>query len=87
ACFRAATGDVVWQERIGGKHSASPIYADGRIYFLTEAEGETVVIESGPKLKILARNRVDEKCKASMAVSQGNLFIRSEHHLFCIGDL
>jgi outer membrane protein assembly factor BamB len=86
-CFQATTGDVVWQERIGGKHSASPIYADGRIYFLTEAEGETVVIESGPKLKILARNRVDEKCKASMAVSQGNLFIRSEHHLFCIGDL
>ncbi|MEO2013717.1 MAG: PQQ-binding-like beta-propeller repeat protein [Fuerstiella sp.] len=85
-CFRAATGDVVWQERIGGKHSCSPIYADGRIYFLTEAEGESVVIEAGPKQKILARNRLGEKCKASMAVSQGNLFVRSEQHLFCIGQ-
>ena len=85
-CFQAATGDMAWQERIGGKHSASPIYADGNIYFLTEAEGETVVIEAGPELKILARNRLEEKCKASIAVSQGNLFIRSEYHLFCIGQ-
>ncbi|MDA1231015.1 MAG: PQQ-binding-like beta-propeller repeat protein [Planctomycetota bacterium] len=85
-CFLAATGEVLWQERIGGKHSSSPIYADDRIYFLTEAEGESVVIEPGPQLKILARNRLEEKCKASMAVSQGNLFIRSEHHLFCIGQ-
>ena len=54
--------------------------------FLTEAEGESVVIEAGPKLKILARNRHEEKCKASMAVSRGNLFIRSEKHLFCISD-
>jgi outer membrane protein assembly factor BamB len=84
-CFRAATGDIAWQDRIGGKHAASPIYADGKIYFLTEADGESVVIEAGPDLKILARNRIDEKCKASMAVSQGNLFIRSEQHLFCIG--
>ena len=84
-CFQGATGDVVWQERIGGKHSASPIHVDGKIYFLTEAEGESVVIEAGPELKILARNRIEEKCKASMAVSQGNLFIRSEQHLFCIG--
>jgi outer membrane protein assembly factor BamB len=84
-CFDASSGEIVWQERIGGKHSSSPIYADGRIYFLTEAEGETLVIEPGPKLTILATNRIDEKCKASMAVSQGNIFIRSERNLFCIG--
>jgi len=84
-CFQAASGEIQWQERIGGKHSSSPIYADGKIYFLTEAEGESVVIEAGPKLKILARNRLDEKCKASMAASQGNLFIRSESNLYCIG--
>ncbi|MEO8497588.1 MAG: PQQ-binding-like beta-propeller repeat protein, partial [Planctomycetota bacterium] len=57
-CFHAATGEIAWQERIDGKYSSSPIYADGRIYFLTEAEGETVVIEAGPELKILARNRL-----------------------------
>ena len=49
-------------------------------------EGESVVIEAGSELKILARNRLEEKCKASMAASQGNLFIRSERNLFCIGE-
>jgi len=85
-CFEAATGDVVWQERIGGKHSSSPIYADGKIYFLTEAEGETTVIAAGGEFKVLARNTSGEKCKASMAASQGNLFIRSERHLLRIGE-
>ncbi len=84
-CFNAASGEIVWQERVGGKHSSSPVYADGRIYFLTEAEGESIVIEPGPKLNILARNQIDEFCKASMAVSQGNLFIRSQRNLLCIG--
>jgi outer membrane protein assembly factor BamB len=84
-CFGAADGEIVWQGRIGGKHSSSPIYADGKIYFLSELEGESVVIRAGPKLEVLARNRLDETCKASMAASQGNIFIRSENHLYCIG--
>lgn len=85
-CFLAATGEIVWQDRIGGKHSASPVYADGKIYFLSEVEGESVVIEAGTKLKILSRNRLGEKCKASIAVSQGNLFIRTEQTLYCVGE-
>ncbi len=85
-CFDAASGEIVWQERVGGKHSSSPVYADGRIYMLTEEEGESVVIAAGPEFKILARNKLDERCKACMAVSQGNLFIRSEKNLYCIGD-
>ena len=84
-CYNAKSGDVVWQERIGGKHSSSPIYADGKIYFLTEAEAESIVIEAGPELKIIARNILGEKCQASMGVSQGNFFIRGEQHLYCIG--
>jgi outer membrane protein assembly factor BamB len=84
-CFDAATGNVVSQERIDGKHTSSPIHADGKIYFLTEAEGETIVVEAGPKLKVLARNRLNEVCKASTAASDGNLFIRTEKSLYCIG--
>jgi len=84
-CYDAQTGKVVWRERIEGKHSSSPIYADGHIYFLEEATGESVVIQAGTKFKQVARNMLGEKCKASMAVSQGNLFIRSEQHLYCIG--
>ncbi|MEK6233943.1 MAG: serine/threonine protein kinase, partial [Planctomycetales bacterium] len=69
-----------------GKHSSSPIFADDKLYFLSEAEGESVVAQLQPEFKILARNRLDETCKASMAASGGNLFIRSERNLFCVGD-
>ncbi len=84
-CYQAENGDVVWQERIGGKHSSSPICADGKIFFLSEAEGESAIIEAGPEFKLVARNKINEKCKASVAVSQGNLFIRTEQNLVCIG--
>ena len=83
-CFKAATGDVIWRERLGGKYSASPIWTEGRIYFLSE-KGKTTVIEAGPEFKILAANELNEKCCASPAVSNKQLFIRSEHNLFCIG--
>jgi outer membrane protein assembly factor BamB len=83
-CYEAATGDLVWQERIGGNHSASPIFADGKIYFLSE-QGETTVIETGPEFKIVARNPLEEKCQASIAASQRHFYIRTERHVFCIG--
>jgi outer membrane protein assembly factor BamB len=83
-CYQPDTGEIVWQERIGGNHCASPIYADDKIYFLSEL-GEGTIIEAGPVFKILARNSVGEKCQASYAAAQGQLFIRSEKHLYCIG--
>lgn len=84
-CYNPANGEIVWQERVGGNFSASPVYADGKIYFLSEA-GETTVIEAAPQFKVLAKNPLGEKCQASMAVSDGRLFIRSDKQLFCIAD-
>lgn len=86
SCLDAATGEPLWKRRVGGKFSASPILADGRIYFLSEPDGEVTVIESGPEYQKITRNTLGEMCKASMAVSQGNIFIRSEDNLYCIGD-
>jgi outer membrane protein assembly factor BamB len=83
-CYEAATGKIIWQERVGGNYSASPIYAEGRIYFLSE-QGESTIIKAGPEFEIIARNSIGERCQASYAVSQGQIFIRSENHLFCIG--
>ena len=84
-CYKADSGDIIWQERIGGNHSASPVCAGGKIYFLSEA-GDTAIIEASPKFSgIVGTNSVGEKCQASIAISQGNIFIRSEKHLFCIG--
>lgn len=83
-CLKATTGEVLWRERLDPKYSASPIWAEGRIYFLSE-KGKTTVIEAGPEFKVLAENELNEKCCASPAVSNKQLFIRSEHNLYCIG--
>jgi outer membrane protein assembly factor BamB len=83
-CLQGDTGEIVWQERVGKNFSASPVYADGKVYFLSDA-GETTVVEAGPQFKVLSKNSLEEKCQASMAVSQGHLFIRTSGHLYCIG--
>ena len=72
-------------KRIGGAFSASPVAADGKIYLLNE-EGETIVLLAGRDPKILARNELNERCLASPAISGGQIFIRSDQHLICIGD-
>jgi len=83
-CLRAETGEVLWRERLEGRYSASPIWADGRIYFLSE-QGKTTVVQAGGEFKVLAENELNEKCCASPAVSQKHIFIRSENNLYCIG--
>jgi outer membrane protein assembly factor BamB len=82
-CVDARTGKEYWRARVGGNHSASPIYADGRIYFLSE-EGQSVVIAPGQQLKHLATNQLDGLTLASMAVAGESIFIRSDTHLYRI---
>jgi outer membrane protein assembly factor BamB len=84
-CLEAKTGKEVWRERLRGRFSASPMWADGRIYFLSE-QGVTTLIEDGPQFKVVARNDLNEKCCASPAISQGCIFIRSENNLYCIAE-
>jgi len=84
-CYKAESGEVVYAERVGGNFCASPVYAEGRIYFLSEA-GETTVIAAGPEFKILSRNPLNERCQASLAVSQGRLLIRTAKNLYCLGN-
>jgi outer membrane protein assembly factor BamB len=85
SCVDAKTGAELWRARISGNFSASPIYADGRIYFLSE-EGLTVVIAPGKKFQALATNQLDGETLASMAVSGGSIFIRSRTHLYRLGN-
>jgi outer membrane protein assembly factor BamB len=85
SCLDAKTGKEHWRARLGGNHSASPIYADGRIYFLNE-DGEATVIEPGTTFKRLAANQLDGPTLASMAVSGGSIFIRSQSHLYRLGQ-
>ena len=76
--------DQSWQHRLGGNFSASPVFADGRIYFQSE-EGVTTVIAPGNKFRQLATNTLDGMTFASIAVSQGSLFIRTDVFLYRIG--
>ncbi len=85
SCVDAKTGTEHWRTRLGGNHSASPIYADGRIYFLSE-EGESVVIAPGKQFKTLATNQLDGPMLASMAVSNGSIFVRSQTHLYRLSN-
>ena len=66
-----------------GTYSASPVYADGRIYLLND-RGDTTVVRPGREYKELARSELDEPTQASIAVSGGRLFIRTAKHLYCI---
>jgi hypothetical protein len=75
---------VHWQVRLGGNYSASPVFADGRIYFQSE-EGATTVIAPGKQFRKLRTNSLDGAMLATMAISGGSIFIRTDHHLYRIG--
>jgi len=80
----AATGAKVWQERVDGIFSASPVAAGGKVYFVSET-GETIVVRSGRQPAIIAKNDIGERLIASPAVSNGQIFLRSDGQLFCVG--
>ncbi len=82
-CLEVATGRELWKQRIGGHYAASPIYADGRLYFCNQ-EGKTTVIKPGRSYELLAANSLETGCMASPAVSGQALFLRTKTHLYRI---
>ena len=85
-CVEAKTGAEVWRERIGGNYSASPILADGRIYFCSE-EGKTTIIKADRKFERLAENTLPDGFMASPAALDDALYLRSRTHLYRIENL
>jgi outer membrane protein assembly factor BamB len=83
-CLEAQTGKVLWKERVGGNLWGSMLLAGGKLY-VTSLEGETLVLEAGPKFRLLARNAIQEPTYAALAVSDGELFLRTWGHLYRIG--
>ena len=82
-CLEARTGKVYWTHRLSGTFSASPVFADGNIYFQTEA-GLGIVVKAEKTFEVLAENDLGERSLASPAVADGALFIRTERHLWKI---
>lgn len=85
SCLEMATGQMVWNERVGGNFSASPIATSDRVYFFNE-EGKSTVIEAGRTFKKLAENQLGDGFMASPAVAGRALFLRSRTHLYRIED-
>ena len=82
-CFDAKTGTEQWEHRLGRQH-ASLVSAGGLVYFLNDL-GVCHVIRGSNKLEVVAKNELGEPTYASPALSNGQIFLRGERHLFCIG--
>jgi outer membrane protein assembly factor BamB len=83
SCIEAKTGTLVWQQRIGGTFSASPLSAPGRIYLFDE-DGKTTVLAAGRQFKVLAENQLDNGFMASAAVVGDALILRTSMDLYRI---
>lgn len=84
SCLRAATGQVVWQERIGGAYYSSPVCLGDRLYCVSK-KGALVVVSATEKYQLLGRSQLPELCYATPAVSEGRMYIRTLSRLICIG--
>jgi outer membrane protein assembly factor BamB len=82
-CLDAVTGQQHWQERLGGNFSASPTFADGRIYLLDE-DGTATVIAPGKKFESLATNKLEGRTLATPAFVDNTIFLRTDTHLYRI---
>jgi outer membrane protein assembly factor BamB len=83
-CYVAATGEVLWQQKLG-RHHASPVLANGLVFFVND-NGQINVIKPGRKFDCVATYELGESCYASPAISDGRVFLRGFKHLFCIGS-
>jgi outer membrane protein assembly factor BamB len=80
----AKSGQRVWQQRIDGIFTASPVAGDGKIYFVSET-GETIVVRSARTPEVISRNDIGQRLMASPAISNGQIFLRADDQLFAIG--
>jgi outer membrane protein assembly factor BamB len=86
SCYEAGSGERVYQERLGsgGGFSASPVAADGKIYYTSET-GDVYVVGAGAEFKLLATNALGEICMATPAISEGALLFRGQDHVIAVG--
>ena len=85
--YNLKTGDELYRQRlpvIGSGFSASPVAADGKIY-LSNEDGEIVVVAAGDKFSHIATNTMGELLMATPALSDGVMYVRSSESLFAIG--
>jgi outer membrane protein assembly factor BamB len=88
SCFDVKTGATVYKEKLRATPAAaSPVAVRGRLLYVLET-GETVVVQPGRQFKVVGRNTLtdDTSFRASPAVADGRLYLRSQSYLYCIGE-
>lgn len=84
SCLETQTGKRLWKNKLARHVSASPVLAGGYLYFIDD-DATTYVLKANAEFTVLHTNKLDDECYASPAVSQGQIFVRGLHHLYCIG--
>lgn len=85
-CIDPRTGEALWRERAGGNHWGSMVYVAGRLY-VTDQKGTTAVFKPNPKkLELISSNKLGEPSNSTPAFSNGQIFIRTFRHLYCIAE-
>lgn len=89
-CFELKTGKLVWEERLKGPAAktsswSSMVSADGRLYAINQG-GDTFVLKASPQFELLSTNPLGETSNSSVAISDGELFIRTYKSLWCIAS-
>jgi outer membrane protein assembly factor BamB len=87
SCYEARTGERLYQKRLGGGRAgftASPVAADGKLYFTSE-DGVVYVVSAGPEFDLVATNKLGEACMATPAIAGGLLIVRATNHVYAIG--
>src|SRR5262249_8706666 len=90
ACLDLKTGEKVWEERLRGSGSrtgswSSMVLADGKIYVPNQA-GDVFVLRASPKYEVLATKSVTQPTNASLASTDGELFLRTDKGLWCFSE-
>ncbi len=83
-CIEWRTGKTLWVENVGGRNWGSMVHAGDKLY-VTNQEAETLVLAAQPKFELLSRNPLKERSQASPAIADGQIFIRTYEHLWCVG--
>ena len=79
-CYEADDGKQLYQVRLGGNYTASPVAADGKLYLVSEA-GDISVVSAGPSFELLSKNPMGQTCLATPAIAEGILVVRTQHAL------
>ena len=83
-CADLESGKILWQERVKGKFSASPVVGDGKLYLFNEA-GTLVTLKTGDKPEVIAESQLEGRGQATPAIAGGALYLRVDGLIVCVG--